>query len=220
MGTSRQFPAVGIMDGSRKVYVLGGCSPLSESWAEVMDFESTEKKWEVLPSPKSLRKRWILGNAVLDGKILAVVDRGGVVFDPAMGSWGAMKHELEFKWRGRAVAVEGILYAYDSLGTIRGYNVKTDKWMEVEGLKEVPKFLAGATLTDIGERRLLAIWEWNENRKRKNLTRPTTIRVGLAEIDLVICDDGRLTGSVCRLESIHLPVPSGSTIAKCVAVEL
>ena len=59
--------------------------------------------------------------------------------------------------------VEGILYCYDYLGKIKGFNVGREVWEELKGLeKGLPRFLCGATMTDLGGK-LCVVWECQRN---------------------------------------------------------
>ena len=66
-------------------------------------------------------------------------------------------------WKGRACVVEGILYYYDYLGKIKGFNVGRGVWEELKGLeKGLPKFLCWATVVDLGGK-LCVVWECQRN---------------------------------------------------------
>ncbi|KAG9451198.1 hypothetical protein H6P81_011163 [Aristolochia fimbriata] len=165
MKVAREFAAAGVLNG--KIYVIGGCLvdsySRSTSWAEVFDPEVGS--WAPVPSPVEIRERWMHGCAVLEGKIFAMADRGGVVYDPKMSIWDVVPKRLDLGWRGRAAVVDGILFCYDYLWKIRGYNVIEDKWKELKGVdKDLPK-LSGATLANVGGR-LNVVWE---KPKDKNL---------------------------------------------------
>lgn len=141
------------------------------------------------------------------------------MYDPATAAWGPVSPVLDLGWKGRAAAVGGVLYSYDYLGKIKGYDPAADRWTAVEGLeRELPKFLCGATLAGLGGR-LWLVWE-GRSRVREQLTRWREVEViSCALIDVSRTDEGRLHGKIVWREDA-LAMPRGSVIAHCVAVEL
>ncbi|WOL12477.1 F-box/kelch-repeat protein SKIP6 [Canna indica] len=216
MSAARQFAAAAVLGG--RIYAIGGCLPPDDAWAESLD-PAGGGGWAVVPSPLLIREKWMHGCAVLGGRILAVVDRGGVVYDPAAppgeASWGPVPPVLDNGWRGRAAVVGGILYSYDFLGKIRGYDEESNEWKQVEGVeKELPKFLCGATLANLGGL-LCLLWE------RKDLASGNKeMVIGWAGIEVLKTVDGRLRGSILWQEPLVLEAPRDSSIAHCVALEL
>ncbi|XP_068643565.1 F-box/kelch-repeat protein SKIP6 [Aristolochia californica] len=207
---AREFAAAGVLNG--KIYVIGGCLvdsyARSTSWAEVFDPEVGS--WAPVPSPVEIRERWMHGSAVLNGKIFAMADRGGVVFDPKESVWNVVPKRLDLGWRGRAAVVDGILYCYDYLGKIRGYDAKEDKWKELKGIdKELPKFLCGATLANVGGK-LNVVWEKGKGK---------SLEILCAEIEVYQQVSGELRGSVVGSEVVW-DVPYGFSIVHCLASEL
>ncbi|KAG0470150.1 hypothetical protein HPP92_016850 [Vanilla planifolia] len=148
------------------------------------------------------------GSAVIAGKLLAVADRGGVVFDPAAEpekAWCTVPTSLDLGWRGRAAAVGGVLYSYDFLGKIKGYDMVADKWRQVEGVdKELPK-LRKAAVFGVGG---------------KGAWRSEEMEIAIAGIKLSVVSSGGLQGSVEWSESVRLPVLKGSSIAYCISLEI
>ncbi|XP_010926231.1 F-box/kelch-repeat protein SKIP6 [Elaeis guineensis] len=213
MSAAREFAAAGALGG--RIYVIGGCLPPADAWAEALDPASAA--WSIVPSPPHLREKWMHGSAVLSGRVLAVADRGGVVYDPAAElPWGSVPAALDLGWRGRAAVVGGILYSYDYLGKIRGYDLGADEWKQVEGVeRELPKFLCGATLANLGGL-LCLVWEG----KRRWRSGSKEMEIEWAGIKVSKTDGGGLRGSIVWSESVSLAVPKGSSVAHCVAVEL
>lgn len=220
MRVAREFAAAGVING--KIYVIGGCVPdnfsRSANWSEV--FDPVTNRWESVPSPPEIREKWMHASAVVDGKVYAMADRGGVSFDPYNGAWESVGRELDLGWRGRATVVDGILYCYDYLGKIKGFDVKKGLWKELKGLdKSLPRFLCGATMADVGGK-LVVVWECqrnlNANKKGKEM------EIWCAEIDVKKKKknkDGELWGEVCWLNNV-LSVPKGSSIVHCSSVAL
>ncbi|KAK8971161.1 F-box/kelch-repeat protein SKIP6 [Platanthera guangdongensis] len=216
MLASRVFATAGAI--ANRIYTFGGCLNIYESWAEEFNLE---RGWRRIPSPPMIREKWMHGNAVIGGKLLAVADRGGVVLDLAVASaeteevqlkaWGTAPATLDFGWRGKMVAVGEVLYSYDFRGKIRGYDLVKEEWKTVKGVdKELPKFSYGATLSNFGEM-LCLVWEGRG--------RSEGMEIFCAGIRVTVTNSGQLQGSVEWLETIDLAIPKGSSIVHCISVE-
>ncbi|CAN6484781.1 unnamed protein product [Victoria cruziana] len=214
MRVAREFAATGEIDG--KIYVVGGCQPdswsRSNSWAEV--FDPRVGAWAPVPSPIEMRDKWMHGNAVLDGKLLAVADRGGVAYDPRNCSWSYVSCELDSGWRGRAAVVGGILYCYDYLGKIRGFDPDDSQWKKLKGVKKMlPKFLCGATMANVGGK-LFVVWEGNGSAGKYKGT-----ELFCAEIEVCKQESGKLQGSIVWTQVI-ISLSRGASIVQCLALAL
>ncbi|KAF2293118.1 hypothetical protein GH714_037192 [Hevea brasiliensis] len=148
-----------------KIYVIGGCVvdtwARSKNWAEAYDPKT--RTWESVDSAHDnlLREKWMHASAVIDNRIYAMADRNGVVYEPRTKKWDSVGSELDLGWRGRACVVDEVLYCYDFLGKIRGFDVGKGFWKELRGVdKELPRFLAGATMANVG-----GSWWWFGRRK-------------------------------------------------------
>lgn len=215
MRVSREFAATGVVD--EKVYVIGGCVvdnwARSRNWTEVFDPKLGE--WSAVPSPIEIRDKWMHASAVIDGKIYAMADRNGVFYDPSSGSWGVAENELDLGWRGRACVIDGVLYCYDYLGKIRGFDAKEGAWRELRGVeKGLPKFLCGATMANLGGN-LVVVWE----EKRGGSGSKREMDVWCAEIEVQHKGEGELWGNINWCDVV-LTIPSGSSIVHCLAVTL
>ncbi|XP_061372589.1 F-box/kelch-repeat protein SKIP6 [Gastrolobium bilobum] len=211
MRVGREFAAAGVVDG--KIYVIGGCVAdtwaRSANWAEVLD--PAVGRWERVASPVDVREKWMHASAVVENKVFAMADRGGIVFDPRSGAWESVGTELDLGWRGRACVVDGILYCYDYLGKIKGFDVKGGVWKELKGLeKGLPRFLCGATMADFGGK-LVVVWECQGSGKE--------MEIWCAEIVVNKNIDGELWGEVGWFDKV-LSVPKGSSIVHCSSVSL
>ncbi|KAI9117042.1 hypothetical protein K1719_012041 [Acacia pycnantha] len=192
MRVGREFAAAGVADG--KIYVIGGCVAdtwaRSTNWAEVFDPETG--RWDTVPSLVEVRDKWMHARAVIDGKVYAMGDRGGVVYDTRNKVWESVVCELDLGWRGRACVVDGVLYCCDCMGNIKGFDVKKGVWKELRlrGLendtKGLPKFLCGATMADVGGKLLVAWEEWSGKETQ----------ICCAEIELTKNDEGELWGKI------------------------
>ncbi|KAL8260693.1 hypothetical protein R6Q59_028646 [Mikania micrantha] len=215
MRVGREFAAAATVGG--KIYVMGGClvdnRARSVNWAEV--FDPVVGVWRPVESGLvEAKDKWMHACAVIDGRIYAMADRGGVVYDVVRMEWGRVPKRLDMGWRGRAVCIDGVLYCYDYLGKIRGYDAVKDVWKELRGVdKGLPKFLCGATMVDL-DGRLCVVWECKESGGDGRV-----MDVMCAEIVVCKDEDGGLSGSVLWIDVI-LSVPVGSSILHCMAVAL
>ncbi|CDP12901.1 unnamed protein product [Coffea canephora] len=210
MKVGREFAAAGVVDG--KIYVLGGCVvdswARSVNWAEVFDPDTG--LWAPVPSPIEVREKWMHASAVVEGRVYAMADRGGVVYDVGLGKWGNVSKRLDLGWRGRAAVVRGVLYCYDYLGKIRGYDVEEDVWKELRGVgKGLPRFLCGATMVNF-DGRLCVVWEGKGSGKE--------VEIMCADIEVWKDGDGMLSGRILWSDVI-LTVPNGAAIVHCMAAE-
>ncbi|KAF0907662.1 hypothetical protein E2562_020437 [Oryza meyeriana var. granulata] len=223
LSSPREFAAVVALSGV--LFVAGGCVPSSPYWAESLNLSSPDAKWSLVPSPPHFREKWMHGSASLAGKVLAVADRGGLAYDPAAPpgeAWAPVSPILDMGWKGRAAVVGGILYSYDYLGQVKGYDPDTDSWSEVEGLEqELPKFLCGATLANVGGL-LYLVWEgkWKGKAQGKGEARSMVV-IDWAAIEVTKAEEGRLRGKVVSRDTIvFMDMPKGSAITHCIALEL
>ncbi|XVF15072.1 hypothetical protein REPUB_Repub09cG0117800 [Reevesia pubescens] len=213
MHVSREFAATGVVDG--KIYVIGGCVvdnwARSKNWAEVYDPET--EKWNAVLSPIEIRDKWMHASAVIDGKVYAMADRNGVFYEVKSGSWGNVESDLDNGWRGRACVIDGVLFCYDYLGNIRGYDVKEGGWQVLKGLeKGLPRFLCGATMVNLGGK-LMVVWE-SKKRNGKEM------EIRCAEIEVKKNEEGELWGKIEWSDSVLLSLPKEASIVHCLAVAL
>lgn len=112
----------------------------------------------------------------------------------------------------RIEVVDNVLYCYDYLGKIRGYDVEGDVWKELRGVeKGLPKFLCSSTMVNL-DGKLCVVWEGKGKGSGKE------VDIMCAEIEVKRDTDGGLSGTILRLDVI-LVVPKGATISHCLAVE-
>ncbi|KAK6150512.1 hypothetical protein DH2020_015444 [Rehmannia glutinosa] len=174
------------------------------------EFSAAGRLWAAVPSAIELRDKWMHASAMIGSKFYAMADRGGVVYDVGTGEWGNVPKRLDLGWRGRAAVVDNVLYCYDYLGKIRGYDVEKDVWKELRGVdKGLPKFLCSSTMVNL-DGKLCVLWEGKGNGKE--------VDIMCAEIEVKRDVDGGLSGTILRLEVI-LVVPKGASISHCLAVE-
>jgi hypothetical protein len=207
MPVGREFAAAGAVDG--KIYVMGGCVgdtwARSTHWAEV--FDPGTGTWEPVASPIEVRDKWMHASAVVDGKVYAMADRGGIVYNANNGEWESVESELDMGWRGRACVVDGVLYCYDYLGKIRGFDVEEKAWRELRGVERgLPRFLCGATMANVGGK-LLVVWE----------VKGKVVEIWCAEIAVEKREGGReLWGEIGWVDKVGF-FPSESFIVHCLA---
>ncbi|KAL3818854.1 hypothetical protein ACJIZ3_004759 [Penstemon smallii] len=210
MKVSREFSAAEEWNG--KIYVIGGCNvdnwTRSINWAEVFDQQTGS--WAAIPSEVEMRDKWMHASAIIGSRLYAMADRGGVVLDVGSGEWRNVPKRLDLGWRGRAAVVDDILYCYDYLGKIQGYDVEEDRWKDLRGVdKGLPKFMCSSTMVNL-DGKLCIVWEGKGNGKE--------VDIMCAEIEVRRDVDRGLSGTILRLDVI-LVVPKGASISHCLAVE-
>ncbi|XP_074324857.1 F-box/kelch-repeat protein SKIP6-like isoform X2 [Apium graveolens] len=212
MRVCREFAAAGVVNG--RIYVMGGCVGdnfvKSSNWAEVYD--PGVGVWKAVESPVEVRDKWMHASCVLDGRIYAMADRGGVVYNVGNGEWRrSVPKRLDLGWRGRAAVAGGVMYCYDFLGKIRGYDVERDRWKELRGVeRSLPKFLCGATMASLNGN-LCVVWERKGGKNE--------VEIICAEIEVGKDEDGGLSG-VVLWSDVVLRVPFGSSVVHCLSVDL
>ncbi|KAH7565891.1 hypothetical protein JRO89_XS08G0033400 [Xanthoceras sorbifolium] len=196
-----------------RIYVIGGCLvdtwARSRNWAEV--FDPKTGSWNAVSSQIEIREKWMHASAVIDDTVYAMADRGGVKYDPKNLSWESVENEVDMGWRGRGCVVDGVLYCYDYLGKIRGFDKNRGEWTELRGVEGLPRFLCGATMTSLGGK-LVVVWEENGGSRKE-------MGIRCAEIAVERGGDGELWGKIVWSDVV-LSVPKGSSIVHCMAVTL
>ncbi|EPS58480.1 hypothetical protein M569_16332, partial [Genlisea aurea] len=210
MRLNREFSAAGESHGN--IFIIGGCNvntaSRSTNWAE--EFNPETGNSTPIPCPIDLKHKWMHGSAVIGNKLYAMADRGGVVYDMNTGEWSNVPKRLDLGWRGRATVVNNVLYSYDYIGKIRGYDVKTDSWKEVRGLeKALPKFLCGASMGNLGGK-LCVVWEEKKSEGG--------IDIVYGEIDVTEEDDGGLRGSIASLDVVVVVPRRDVAVTHCLGV--
>ncbi|CAH8349095.1 unnamed protein product [Eruca vesicaria subsp. sativa] len=211
MRVGREFAAAGVIDGW--IYVIGGC--VVDNWARAINwaerFDLKAQRWEAVASPGvEVREKWMHASAVMGGRVYAMADRNGVVYEPKGKEWGVPEKRLDLGWRGRACVIEDVLYCYDYLGKIRGYDPKERVWREVRGVESLPKFLCGATMANRGGR-LAVLWEGKAGSGgcRK-------MEIWGAEIEVERRGEGEIWGKI-QWSGAVFTVPNESAIVNCLA---
>ncbi|CAH9078536.1 unnamed protein product [Cuscuta europaea] len=212
MKVGREFAAAGVVGG--RIYVIGGCVVdnwvRSRNWAEI--FDPVSHSWSALPSPIDIKDKWMHASTVMDGKLYAMADRGGLVYNIGVGRWETIPKRLYMGWRGRPAVVGEVLYCYDCCGNIRGYDVKEDGWKELKGIDEgLPRFLCGATMAN-SEEKLCVTWERNGSSCKG-------VEIMCAQIKVGKDENGDMCG-ILLWSDVILSVLKGSSVEHCIAVDM
>ncbi|KAJ4750552.1 kelch repeat F-box protein [Rhynchospora pubera] len=217
LSIAREFAAVSYLNG--RLYVMGGCSPSSEAWAESLNLFDRNPQWVPIDSPRFLRNKWMHGCLVLSGQIVAMAGQFVFGYDPGQNTgscpaWVPAPEELDLGSRRWAVVVNNIVYSYDYTGKIVGYDTGMDNWSTVLGVdKNIPKCKSGVTLANLNGI-LCVIWrEQIFGSKRKEMV------VDWVGIEVTNLGSKGLHGSILWQETVSLDLPCGSSIAHCVVAE-
>ncbi|KFK33115.1 hypothetical protein AALP_AA6G333000 [Arabis alpina] len=138
MCVEREYPAANVFDG--RIYVTGGCKESdSSNWMEVYDPETGI--WECVLSPEGNSR--VHKSAVIDGTIYNMFGNGGLAYKPKEDKWetigGITYLDLGWPWLSYCV-VDNVLYCCCNSDGLKWYDSKRCYWMDLKGLKGLPKF--------------------------------------------------------------------------------
>ncbi|MBA0710965.1 hypothetical protein Golax_010206, partial [Gossypium laxum] len=119
-------------------------------------------KWNSIPSLIQIWDKWMHVSVVIDGKVYAMDDRNRVCYEVKSENWEIVDSDLDNGWWGRAYMINGVLFCYDCLGNIRGYDVNEGTWKELKGLS---RFLCNATMANLGGKLMVIEVKTNETRE-------------------------------------------------------
>ncbi|KAL3740112.1 hypothetical protein ACJRO7_021401 [Eucalyptus globulus] len=106
--------------------------------------------------------------AVVDGRIYAMVDWGSVMYDMDKEVWESVESEIDKRWRGRGILIDGVLYCFGSQ-KIRGFDVKEGVWKELKSVESWPtEFMYGVRMANLGGN-LVVLWEGRERGEEKEV---------------------------------------------------
>ncbi|KAG7544590.1 Kelch repeat type 1 [Arabidopsis suecica] len=160
MLVERKHPASNVVDG--KIYVAGGCKNCNSSnWMEV--FDTKTQTWELVSCPLAEQcESRIDKNAVVEGEIFMSGDKG-VAYKPNEDRWKAIgplsNFDLGWEWLSYSV-IDNVLFCYSNLDGISWYNSKIGNWLNLKGLKGLPKFAdySRVKLADYGGK-MVILWD-------------------------------------------------------------
>ncbi|KAJ4750551.1 kelch repeat F-box protein [Rhynchospora pubera] len=218
MLSARKSAAACFLDGH--IYVIGGCLPSSEVWAESLNLFDENPQWVSIDSPVHLRSDFMYDGVVLSSRILAksLVDPGVVAYDPSQNTgscstWAMVPEGLKLGWKRRSAVVNGILYTHDFMFEIKGYDAGKDKWRPVMGIDIFPKFPNCVQLLNFHG--VLCVI-WLQSSIENNTSEMVANWVGIGVTDL---GSEGLHGSILWREIVALGVPCDSSILHSVVAE-
>ncbi|KAJ3702664.1 hypothetical protein LUZ61_006369 [Rhynchospora tenuis] len=212
MSTARKAVAACFLDG--RIYAIGGWLGSSEVWAESLNPFDTNPQWVPIDTPFHLRSDFMFDCVVLSSRIVAktLAHPGLVAYDPGQNTgscsaWVLMPEGLKLGWTGRSAVVNSVLYTYDSVYKIKGYDAGTDKWRPVMGVDiDLPTFAICVKLVNFHG--VLCVI-WLQSSIENNTNEMVVNWMGLGVTDL---GSEGLHGSILWLENVAVGVPFGSYI--------
>ncbi|OAE33267.1 hypothetical protein AXG93_1200s1290 [Marchantia polymorpha subsp. ruderalis] len=131
---------------------------------EVLVYDPCFNKWSEgahMRVPREFPAMGAIGGkiAVMDDKLFAVGDTGGLVLDPFAEDLSPVPDSLNECWRGKAAVVNDKLFSWNYLDKIIGYDLRTESWrpLQVVG-RQLPRLEWGINLVSVAGK-LLVIGE-------------------------------------------------------------
>lgn len=146
MRQARGCAAAGIIDG--KLYVIGGCSPLSLNWVEAFDlktqtWESVMGLYNVEVHEKTIR------SFVMGDKIYIMDRKNSFVYDPKQGRLES-DMLLDTLWSVGSCVIDDKLYTFGNNNEILMFDPIARVWRRVKGLKELHEKRDGSRMANLG----------------------------------------------------------------------
>ncbi|CAF2032907.1 hypothetical protein HID58_078862 [Brassica napus] len=134
MKQERGCAAAGIVDG--KLYVIGGCDPLSPNWVEAFDLKT--QTWETVRGLSDVEVyEKTIRSFVMDDKICIMDRDSSFVYDPKDG---VLERDLLLnkQWRVGSCVIDDKLYSFDQENILWEFDPVSRVWTRVKGLEDLP----------------------------------------------------------------------------------
>lgn len=204
MRQARGCAAAGIVDG--KLYVIGGCNPLSLNWVEAFDLRT--QTWETVTGLYNVEvHEKTIRSFVINDEIYIMDRKNSFVYDPKEGRLES-DMLLDSKWSVGSCAIDNKLYTFGSKNKIWVFDPIARVWSRVNGLEDLPNKRDGSRMANHGGK--LAILFNN----KKGST-----EIWYTEIGLEMREGGEIWGTIlCSNLVVALNDPS--TIVQSLAVTI
>lgn len=201
MKQARGCAAVGFVDG--KLYVIGGCSPLSANWVEAFDLRT--QTWETVLGVNNVEVHDLtIRSFVIDDKIYIMDRKNSFVYDPKQGRLES-DELLDKQWSVGSCVIDGRIYTFGSRNNIWVFDPIARVWDLLKGLEDLPEKRDGSRMVNLGGN--LAIMF--------NLEKGSTA-ISCTEIKLEM-RGGNIWGTILWAD-IVIKLKGPSTIVRCLAV--
>lgn len=202
MKQARGCAAVGFVDG--KLYVIGGCNPLSVNWVEAFDLKT--QTWESVLGVHNVEMHDLtIRSFAIDGKIYIMDRKNSFVYDPKEGRVET-DELLDTQWSVGSCVIDGRIYTFGSKNRIWVFDPIAMVWDRLKGLDDLPDKRDGSRMSNLGGN--LAIMF--------NLEKGST-QICCTEIRLERREGGKIWGTVLW-SNIVITLKEPSTIVRCLAV--
>ncbi|KAJ4898717.1 F-box/kelch-repeat protein [Raphanus sativus] len=135
MKQERGCAAAGIVDG--KLYVMGGCDPLSSNWVEAFDLKTQTWEtvtWGLYNNVEEVYEKTIRSFA-MDDKICIMDRNSSFVYDPKEGSLES-DLLLNTRWRVGSCVIDDKMYSFDLENKLWEFDPVSRVWSQVKGLED------------------------------------------------------------------------------------
>lgn len=118
---------------------------------------------------------------------------------------------FDLGWRGRVCVIEDVLFCYDYLGKIRGYDFKERVWREVRGVELFFKFFCGVIMVNRGGK-FVVLWEGKVGSGGVR-----RMEIWCVEIEVERCGEGEIWGKILWFDIVFM-VFDKFVIVNCLVV--
>lgn len=201
MKQARGCAAVGFVDG--KLYVIGGCSPLSADWVEAFDLRT--RTWETVLGVNNVEVHDLtIRSFVIDDKIYIMDRKNSFVYDPKQGRLES-DELLDKQWSVGSCVIDGRIYTFGSQNNIWVFDPIARVWDCLKGLESLPDKRDGSRMVNLGGNLAIIF----------NVEKGST-EISCTEIKLEM-RGGKIWGTILW-SSIVIKLKGPSTIVRCLAV--
>lgn len=202
MKQARGCAAVGFVDG--KIYVIGGCDPLSSNWVEAFDLKT--QTWETVLGVYNVEVHELtIRSFVIDDKIYIMDRKNSFVYDTKEGRVES-DDLLDTQWSVGSCVIDGKIYTFGSKNRIWVFDPIARVWDRLKGLEDLPDKGDGSRMSNLGGNLVIMF----------NLEKGST-QIFCTEIRLERREGGKIWG-VILWSNIVITLKDPSTIVRCLAV--
>ncbi|XP_010446461.1 PREDICTED: F-box/kelch-repeat protein At4g39240-like [Camelina sativa] len=201
MKQARGCAAVGIVCG--KLYVIGGCDPLSLNWVEAFDLKT--QTWETVSGVRNVNVHDLtIRSFVIDDKIYIMDRKNSFVYDPKEGSLES-DELLDTQWSVGSCVIDGRVYTFGSKNKIWVFDPVARVWGRLKGLEGLPDKRDGSRMSNLGGN-LAIIFNLNKGSSEISCTKISLEKRGR-----------KIWGTVLWSNTV-MTLKTPSTIVRCLAV--
>lgn len=208
MKQARGCAAVGFVDG--KLYVIGGCDPLSLNWVEALDLRT--QTWETVLGVNNVEvHEKTIRSFVMNDKIYIMDRKNSFVYDPKEGR---LENDLllDTQWSVCSCVIDDRLYTFGNKHKIWVFDPISRDWSGLKGVQNLPQKRDGCRMANHGGK--LAIFSSRD----KGFSNRESIEIWCTEIELE--RRGDKTWGKILWSNLVITLKDPSTMVRCLAVKV